>query len=76
MRSAANFLAEIADGINFYLFAVLVVEDTDCALRFRFVNGHFFAHDGDILFDLFVDKVFNRFYFVRRHCTVETEVEP
>ena len=45
MRSAANFLAEIADGINFYLFAVLVVEDTDCALRFRFVNGHFFAHD-------------------------------
>ena len=75
VRAAAHLAREGADGVRFDDVAVLIVEHADDALGAGALVRHLFEHDGDILFDLFVDQIFDRFDLFLRHGTGEIEVE-
>ena len=76
VRTAADLFGEFAHSVHFDFFAVLRREQTDRALRFGFVDGHFLANYGDIGGNRFVDELFNRPHFFVRHGASERKVEP
>ena len=75
VRSAADFLGKIADGIGLYAFAVLAFEKPRKALRFRFFQRDLLHHHGDIFPNFLVDERLHLLNLLRRHGALKIEIE-
>src|SRR5574344_377630 len=75
MRACTDFLAEVANGIDLHLFAVLRAEQCACSRLAGVVRAHLFHGHLEVALDLLVHHVLYFLNFFFSHCTAEGEVE-